>query len=195
MRSELGIAEDQPVVLYAGTFADYQGLANLTAAMPKILETVPRAVLVLVGTERTNGSRGGLRLEERVPLESRRLLGRQPQSAISRYLAMADVVVSPRIYGSNLPLKVLEYLAAGCAIVATAIPAHSSVLNDERALLVQPTPEGLAAGITELLEAPERARRLQAGARSFAERNLDWLGFVHSVGEVLDEVRRHGRLA
>jgi glycosyltransferase involved in cell wall biosynthesis len=193
-RASLGIGPEQRVVLYTGNFEEYQGLMNLVRALPCILDRVPQTVLVLVGAERADASRAlQKRLAELTPPAAYRILERQPREIIPGYLALADVVVSPRVFGSNLPLKLLEYLAAGRAIVATAIPAHRTVLDEERALLVEPTSAALGGAILELLENPERARRLEEAARSFAERHLDWLTFVHSVGELFTDVRAYGR--
>jgi glycosyltransferase involved in cell wall biosynthesis len=193
-RASLGLDREQRVVLYTGNFEEYQGLTNLIEALPCILERVPQTVLVLVGAEHADASRAmRKRLAELTSPAAYRILERQPREVIPGYLALADVVVSPRVFGSNLPIKLLEYLAAGRAIVATAIPAHRTVLDEERALLVEPTSAALGGAILEVLENPERARRLQHGARSFAERHLDWLTFVHSVGELFSEVRAYGR--
>lgn len=193
-RAALGIGREQRVVLYTGNFEEYQGLTNLVEAMPCVLQRVPQTVLVLVGAERADASSAvRKRLAELTHPAAYRILERQPRDAIPGYLALADVVVSPRVFGSNLPIKLLEYLAAGRAIVATAIPAHLAVLNDERALLVESKSAALGWAILELLENPERARRLQDAARSFAECHLDWLGFVHSVGELFSEVHAYGR--
>src|SRR5699024_9774341 len=83
---------------------------------------------------------------------SLRVVKRQPRERIPAYLAMADVVVSPRAYGDNLPLKIFDYLSAGKPIVATDIPAHRSVLDEDRALLTGLWSPDLARGIVRLLQ-------------------------------------------
>jgi len=110
---------------------------------------------------------------------------------ISSYLSMADVLVSPRSHGGNLPLKVFDYLAAGRPIVATDIPTHRTVLNDQRAVLVPPHTRGLAEGILSLLADPERAARLGHAAREYAKERLGWSSFVASLGGLYEEVHRH----
>jgi glycosyltransferase involved in cell wall biosynthesis len=113
---------------------------------------------------------------------------RQPREAMAAYLALADVLVSPRAYGGNLPLKVFDYLAAGRPIVATDIPTHRTVLTDERAVLVAPESQALAEGILSLLGQPERSERLARAASRYAREHLGWDAFVHSVGEIYEEV-------
>lgn len=184
LRAELGLTSDARVVLYAGNFAEYQGLQELVDAMPAVLERVPEAVLVLVGAERADA----IELADRLPAGSAHVLARQPQRSIPPYLGLAHVLVSPRQFGDNLPLKVLDYMAAGRAIVATDIPAHRTVLQGDRALLVDPDPASLAEGIATLLEDPERRKGLGLCARQFAEEKFGWLRYVHSVGEAYAQV-------
>ena len=114
---------------------------------------------------------------------------------MAEFLALADVLVSPRAYGGNLPLKIFDYLAAGRPIVATDIPTHRTVLTDERAVLVEPTAASLASGILGVLGDPERARRLGAEARAYAQAHFGWGRFVDSVHALYAEVARHASVA
>lgn len=171
------------VLLYAGNFAEYQGLGELVSAMPSVLARVPDAVLVLVGADSDDDLETTRRLTGSLPSEAVRMLRRQPRQSMPRYLALADVLVSPRQFGENLPLKVLDYLAAGRAIVATDIPAHRTMLDHDRAVLVAPDVPSLAAGLTEILQDERRRLRLAERAREFAEERFGWLTYVHSVGE------------
>jgi glycosyltransferase involved in cell wall biosynthesis len=107
------------------------------------------------------------------------------------YLAMADVLVSARAYGGNLPLKIFDYLAASRPIVATDIPTHRTVLSEERAVLVAPRTEALAGGILAVLRDPARAAGLAAAARQYAKTHLGWGRFVEAVADLYDEVERH----
>jgi glycosyltransferase involved in cell wall biosynthesis len=192
LRARLKIRPDQKVVLYTGNFQDYQGTAILVEAMPKVLARVPNAVFVLVGADGPARARVERRLADHVCTSAHRLVERLPRESIHEFLSIADVAVSPRTHGSNLPLKALEYLSAGLAIVATSIPAHRAVLNDKLAILAEPTSDALATAIARLLESPEMAAELRAAARRYAEENLNWLGFVGSVSELYEGLEAHG---
>jgi glycosyltransferase involved in cell wall biosynthesis len=188
LRAELGIPTAAPVVVYAGTFEPYQGLAMLLAAIPRVRELVPDAVFVLVGGDRESVAQ---MREDAKPLDlhgSLVLTGRKPREEMPAYLAMADLLVSPRVYGDNLPLKIFDYLAAGRPIVATDLPSHRALLDDTRAILVEPSAAGLTSGIISLLSDPPRAARLAIAARDYADTNLGWSGFLAAVKAVYDEV-------
>jgi glycosyltransferase involved in cell wall biosynthesis len=109
------------------------------------------------------------------------------------YLAMADVLVSPRAFGGNLPLKIFDYLAAGRPIVATDISTHRTVLTQDTAVLVQPNAGALAEGIVSVLRYPSRGRELGHAAREYALEHLGWSRFVRTVGEIYDDA--HGRVS
>ena len=61
------------------------------------------------------------------------VLPRQPRCRMAAFTELASVLVSPRSHGSNFPLKIFDYLAAGKPIVATDVPAHRAVLDNSLA--------------------------------------------------------------
>jgi glycosyltransferase involved in cell wall biosynthesis len=190
LRRELGIPVEAPVVLYSGTFEPYQGLDDLVAAISGVLARVPSARFVLVGADRGDASALGDEAEHLLRTGSLTVVERQPRSAMPAYLAMADVLVSPRAFGGNLPLKIFDYLAAGRPIVATDISTHRSVLSRHTAVLVQPTADAIAEGITSVLLLPSRGRELGEAGRQYASEHLGWNRFVRSVGEIYDDAHR-----
>jgi glycosyltransferase involved in cell wall biosynthesis len=191
LRRRLGLGPEQRVVLYSGTFEDYQGLDELIAGIPAVVAEVPGAVFVLVGAEADTTLAADGAAAPLVASGALRIIRRQPRPAMPAYHAMADVLVSPRSYGGNLPLKVFDYLAAGRPIVATDLPTHRTVLSEERAVLVQPTTEAIAQGILAVLRDPERAVRLADAARRYAEEHLAWNAWVRWVGQLYEDLHRH----
>ncbi len=181
LRAELALPATAPVVLYAGNFAEYQGVDRLLAAWPMVIDRIPAATAVLVGAADAHEA---AQLLDRLPEPARartRVLPRQPRARVAAFTALADVLVSPRSFGDNFPLKLFDYLAAGKPIVATDLPAHRCVLDDSLALLVPATAEGLADGIGRLLEDRAAATRLAEAAAAFARTTLSWPAFVARI--------------
>ena len=187
LRRVLGVSDAAPVVLYSGTFEAYQGLEHLIGAAPLILERVPSARFVFVGADEAGRLEVETAAAELVRDGILTIVDRQPRSVMPGYLAMADVLVSPRSFGGNLPLKVFDYLAAGRPIVATDIATHRELLTDERAVLVPPTPEGVAAGVVSVLCDGARSAALAQAAREYAVEHLGWGRFLQSVAEIYQE--------
>ena len=55
--------------------------------------------------------------------------GQQPAREIPAFVQTCDVLVSPRIRGTNTPLKIYSYLRSGKPIVATDLLTHTQVLS------------------------------------------------------------------
>jgi glycosyltransferase involved in cell wall biosynthesis len=159
LRTSIGLASE-PVVLYTGNFEPYQGVPLLVEASTQ----VPAAQFLFVGGEPAEiealRGRGGRCF----------FAGKRPPSELPLFLALADVVASPRSRGSNTPFKVYTYLASGKPLVATRIETHTQLLDDGVAFLVEPTAAGLAHGIRHALAEPAEARARADRGRALLER-------------------------
>ena len=192
LRDDLGIARDAPVALYTGTFEAYQGLDLLIDAIPAVVAAVPETVFVLVGA--MDDELG------RVPavsslIEAGRIVvvPRQPRRLIPAYLMIADVLVSPRAYGDNVPLKIFDYMLSGKPIVATDIPAHRSLLSEHTAMLVPRVATDLADAIVRVLREPDLGEALSSTALLEAGRYPGGESFVGLVRRLYEEtLRRNG---
>ena len=179
-----GIPATGRVVMYCGTFARYQGIHDLVAAVRPVLTQCADAHFVLIGADGKIPDLIQTVLGDSLATTHVWVLERQPREAVNQLLGVADILVSPRRYGANLPLKVFDYLAAGKPIVATDIPAHRTVLDSSRAVLVPPGAEGLVQGIVHLLEDPESSARLGANGRIYAREHCSWAQYVTRVGGI-----------
>jgi len=151
-----------PVILYAGTFEVYQGVEMLVEAYARVVKQRPETRLLLVGgsTAQVQKMR---ELADSLGLgDTCVLTGSVPKSVAVHYTQSANVLVSPRLRGTNTPLKIYAHLASGRPMVATRIWSHTQVLDDAVCRLVEPDPESLAAGIIAALAdqagSAERAR-------------------------------------
>jgi len=187
VRKQLKLAENLTLITYTGSFAAYQGMDTVARAIPRALERDKTVAFLLVGGTPAEVEK----LQKMMPghvMDRVRILPRQTREEIPSYIAAADILLSTREDGGNVPLKVFEYLAAGKPVIASDIPAHRSVLTDELALLYRPGPEGLCEAIAALTENPERAQRLAANAAEFSRTHLSWETFRDNLGAIYKEV-------
>lgn len=180
LRSELGIAHDQPLLMWISRMVYKKGVHVLLEALPMILQAHPRTVLLL-------GGYGDLREElgaqaQRLGLSDHvRFPGAISHHDVNRYWNAADVAVVPAIHDRSgnvdgLPNMLLEAMSAGRPVVASRIAGIPQVIDDGvHGLLV---PEGdaatLAQAVVRLLDDPVFAATLGAAARARVERELLW---------------------
>jgi glycosyltransferase involved in cell wall biosynthesis len=180
LRGELDIPAHGHVVAYTGNFAAYQRLDLLFEAFTRALAVDPKLMLVCVGASAEARTAALAQFAPQVRARVR-ILAPEPRDRIPNYLAMADCLISLRPSSDNLPLKVLDYMAAGRPIVATRGRAHEPVLNGERAFLCEARTESVQQAILEVFSAPQRARAVAAAARSHALQHYGWDRFVQQV--------------
>lgn len=154
-------------IVYAGSFFPWKGVGELVAAA----EQLPGCRIELIGGDATRISEmkaalvpGGAEVE---------FPGRIPHGQVMARLAAACVAVLPNRADADSaftsPIKLFEYMAAGCAIVATDLPALREILGDGDAVWVKANdPTSLAKGIRELVDNPKRAQFLGERARALS---------------------------
>jgi glycosyltransferase involved in cell wall biosynthesis len=181
---------DQRYAVYAGTLEPYQGIDMLIDGFRLVLETCPRARLLIIGGQPGQVERYR-RLADQLGLSDVvRLTGQVPQQEAQQYAHQADVLVSPRIKGTNTPLKVYEQLASGKPLVATTIYSHTQILDDAVAILVEPTAKGLAQGILEALDPNGRGSRVAANAQALYARKYARPAYESKMRRVLEILRK-----
>jgi glycosyltransferase involved in cell wall biosynthesis len=84
---------------------------------------------------------------------------------LGEWLRQADILVSPRLTGRNTPMKIYSYLDSGRPVIATRIPSHTQILDEDIVCLVEPEPEALAGSLVQLLSDPVRRETLARRAR------------------------------
>jgi glycosyltransferase involved in cell wall biosynthesis len=154
------------VVLYSGNFEEYQGVDLLVQAAAR----VPEAQLVFMGGEPAEIEKARALARSAGSGESCVFAGKRAPSELPRFLALADLVASPRRRGVNTPFKVYTYLASGRPLLATRILSHTQLLDDTNAWLVDASPEALAAGIRAALADPLEAARRAGRGRALVDR-------------------------
>jgi glycosyltransferase involved in cell wall biosynthesis len=159
--------DGKKIVLYAGTLEAYQGIPLLLDSLAFLADDFR---LVLIGGKefQVRELRRGLQaqgLEKRVLL-----LGQRPAAEIPYYLQAADVLVSPRTLGTNIPLKVYSYLASGVPLVATDLPTHTQTITPDLAILAAPAAESFAAGIGRA--AGPQGQKIAGQAREYSRQHF-----------------------
>jgi glycosyltransferase involved in cell wall biosynthesis len=190
-RYHLGSA---PVIMFVGNFKPWHGLELLIEGFQRVALTNSTAKLVLVGD-------GSLRseIEENVKalgLETRVIFtGKVPHDEVAGLLGIAQIAVMThppsQAAMSGTPMKLLEYMAAGKAIIAPCLPNIESILSQHRTgYLVPPgDAEALACAILELL-CDERMRvKIGNAAQQRALNSHSWGRVAADLESIMYQVQ------
>ncbi len=175
---ELGLA-GADVVGFIGSFYDYEGIDDLIAAMPLLLEQRPAAHLLLVG-----GGPMEARLKaqaERSPAAERiRFVGRVPHQEVDRYYSLIDVLAYPRkamrLTELVTPLKPLEAMAQRKLVAASNVGGHRELIEDGVTGTLFPAgdPAALAGALAAMFNHRASWDERREAARRFVERDRNW---------------------
>ena len=158
LRRELGLAGG--TLVFAGRLGPQKALGVALDALAQ----VDGVSLVVAGDgpERgaLEGRAGELGLGDRVEFR-----GSVPRERVLRLFRAADASLLSSAW-ENFPHTVVEALAVGCPVIATAVGGVPEVVHDgENGLLVPPgEPAALAAAISRFFADPELRARLSAAA-------------------------------
>ena len=197
VRKQWGIADAAPVVLYTGTFEAYQGVDLLIESSARLARSHPAARVLVVGGEAAQVEAARARAESLGAAAVMIFTGQQPAREIPAFVQACDILVSPRIRGTNTPLKIYSYLRSGKPIVATDLRTHTQVLSRDVARLVPPDAEALAAALVELLDHPEARTRLASAAAALAASKYSRAAYLQRTADayarLMDGAGRAGR--
>lgn len=175
----------EKIVLYAGNFEPYQGIPLLIESFARVRS---KAVLLIVGGVEAEHAAARAAAEKLGAAGRIAFVEKVAPQKVPLYVAAADVLVSPRVSGTNTPLKIYSFLKAGKPFVATKLWTHTQVLDEAVSILAEPEPEKFAAGLTMALESEEAQTRAREAKRR-ADRDYVYPRYLEKITEALDKAR------
>lgn len=172
-RKRLNLPKEKTICSYLGV-SDMESLKLLISAHKKVVRSHPNAFLLFVG----------LREDQ---MDFVRSLGvtknvmcieKQPYHMYSLYLGASDILLLPmqdNLYNrSRHPLRLMDYLAAGRPIIATALPEIARVVR-KCGLVAKPSdPDDFACKILKAAKDLDLRKRMGRHARELAEKKHSW---------------------
>ena len=189
VRREFGIPGDAPLVGMMARVAPQKDYATLARAALRVLRSEPRARFLVAGDYASAPeNRAHYERVQRILAE----LGVQPaflftgqRADVPRLLDALDVFVLST-HWEGLPLVIIEAMAHGNPVVATAVDGIPEIVRDgETGLLFgHEDDEALAARLLDLIRDPARAARLAEAGRQLVHDRFTVAKFAEGMNAV-----------
>jgi glycosyltransferase involved in cell wall biosynthesis len=190
LRGELNLQE-KLVVGFIGSFQFFGNLEEFLQLCRTLCRTFPNLVFLFVGAGETADSLQRFSVVEGLEAQFR-FLGTVKHEEVPQYLSLMDIVISPYrgdylFYGSSM--KLLEYMACGKAVLATALGQIKELIQDgNNGMLYDPDDwQGMAIKLTVLIQDEHLRQQLGTRARDTIERGWTWDHQVERLARVLTE--------
>jgi glycosyltransferase involved in cell wall biosynthesis len=112
---------------------------------------------------------------------------------LTPYLESAAVEVVPLRIGGGVRMKILEAMAAGKAVVTTAVGCEGLPVVDEQHLLVRNDPQSFAQAVVELLCNSQRRQLIEKNASVLGENELSWSKSITNLRAIHAQAHAAGR--
>ena len=171
-----------PRCVFLGALRPWHGVATIVDAWGLLGPDAPPLLVIGDG-------------EGRAALEAlgADVTGAVPHARVPALLSTAAIGLAPYAPdapGYFSPLKLFEYLAAGLAVVAGAIPGVCEIVGPAHAVLIPPgDPAALATAVSELVRDESRRERLGAAGRELVVARHTWDARARRIVGVLQELR------
>ena len=176
-RSEIGLADDDFVLVFSGRLIPEKGILQLIQAMNR-LRHIPRLKLLIIGASDYGKEQSPTPFTQKLQQEAKELEGSIVFTGfivyedVPSYLKAADVAVMPSIWEEPFGLTIIEAMAAGLPLITTrsgGIPeiceGIATLVNRENIV------NNLTEAITDLYKHPQKREKM---ARTLLERSKQY---------------------
>jgi len=181
------LGERDDCVGYIGALSKVKGVSNFLEAIPKALEQKNKLEFLIGGSGQLQGEievyLGNQGLNRKV-----KLLGWIPHDELPNYLNDLKLLVLPS-YTEGLPNIILEAMACGTIVLATAVGAIPDVIKDGETGFVMEdnSPECIASNIIKALNHPN-LEQITKNARTLIETEFTYEKAVERYRKILSEL-------
>jgi glycosyltransferase involved in cell wall biosynthesis len=158
-------------LIFTGNLAPYQGIDLMLKAFAKVVRVLNHVELHIVTGDSFHPY---VELARMLCVNERLRFFPDDFGSLPLHLANADVALNPRTRCDGVPQKLLNYMAAGRAIVSFAGSARHLEHGYSGWIVPDDDIDGFARGAVELLSNRELASKLGAAAASYVHEKLGW---------------------
>lgn len=189
LRHSLGLEADTPVILSIGRIAKEKSIDVVIGALPKLLEKLPNARMIIVGEgneiENLSDFAHSLGIGDHVTFT-----GGKPWDEIGKYYQLGNVFCSASV-SETQGLTFAEAMAGGIPVVAKKDECIENIITDQKTGLLFENEADLPELLYRVLTDQALAARLSAASMQAMER-LSVEAFADSVEQLYTGILESG---
>ena len=174
---DLGISDNDKVILFVGTIYEFSGLENIIQNFEIIKNKSKDIKFLIIG--------GGENFEKIKSLVNKKKLDTEviltnfkPQHEIPKFISLADVCINPfeinKITDSIIPIKIFEYLGCGKPVLSTPLKGTMELLSEEDFGIIYSPFDTFVENLSNLLDNTEKLEELGNKGLDYVVKNHDW---------------------
>ena len=174
---DLGISDNDKVILFVGTIYEFSGLENIIQKFENVKDKIKGVKLLIVG--------GGPNFEKIKSLVNKKklksdviLTNFKPQHEIPKFISLANICINPfeinKITDRIIPIKIFEYLACGKPVLSTPLKGTMDLLPKEDFGIIYSPYDSFVESLSDLLDNTEELKELGNRGLDYVIKNHDW---------------------
>ena len=191
---DLGISDNDKVILFVGTIYEFSGLENIIQNFEIIKNKTKDVKFLIIG--------GGENFEKIKSLVNQKKLGSnviltnfKPQHEIPKFISLADVCINPfeinKITDSIIPIKIFEYLACGKPVLSTPLKGTVVLWPKEDFGIIYSPYDSFVENLSDLLDNTEKLEELGNKGLDYVVKNHDWSILADSLLKKFESMVLH----
>ena len=186
VRQQLHIKQDAIVIGFVGSLRRWHGIEFLVESIPRIVSTHPNCIFLIVGT-------GELENELKQSIEEGnlnnyvRFTGGVPYKEVPLYVEAMDIGLQPDSNEWCCPMKILEYMLQGKAVVAPRLGNIEEIVQHRETgiLFDRLNLDSFVSAILELLVSAEYRQRIGENAQKHVLSERTWIKNAKTVVDTI----------
>ena len=164
-----------PFLLFVGALVENKGIKYLFQSMVKIVQTHPKAVLVVVGKGYLEKELKLFTKEKKLENNIRFIKKYIPDEDLPKYFSTSDIFILPTL-SEGFPIAFMEAISSNTYTIVSDIPVFKSLLKVHKisSLVRAKNSEDIYEKTVEILENFSELKAIKTKARDYVVTNHDW---------------------
>jgi glycosyltransferase involved in cell wall biosynthesis len=173
--THIGAREQDVIVAFTGVIRPWHGLDLLVQSVEKLVKKSLPIFLLIIGDGPIRPDVEKLLVEAGIHHRAK-ITGIVPHDQVAEYVNLCDIAVSPKATFYASPMKVIEYMGMGKAVIVPNTPNLLDIVDPgvNAEVFAENDSEALTQVLAELCSNHEKRRKLGTHARHKVETRLNW---------------------